>query len=512
MRSTTLNAQRALLPLIAFSTVATAFWRMPCQARSGLARIDPLVSPGTIGEHAHAIHGGSGFSESSDTAQLLSSECTSCEVSQDKSAYWTPAVYFKDAATGKFTLVDQVGGMLAYYLLFPNSGETTVEAFPKDFEMISGDTNQRNWSYPVPDVEKSLWSYTAPYNTQTFLRQAALGFNCLDYGKTPEPTLYRHSLPDKAYLDANCKDGVRFEIMFPSCWNGKDVTSKDKKSHVVFPDQVMTGNCPKDFPKRLPSILFETIWNTFEFAGKDGEFVIANGDTTGNGYHGDFVMGWDTAFLQKAVNQCTNPSGQISDCDLFDIQESSVYGNCNIAMPKELQSEDVLGPMPSLPGNVKVISGPGYAKGDSPGSSAAPAKTSEKPVEVVPATSAPVATYTPATTLPTGSQPTYGGIFAVKESSSASASVDVNIHALAMPTPSPSGTAAPPQSYYSTQYITNGNIVSEILLVEERVTVTASETSTQVNMVTHVQTNTVVAPPASVRRRAHMHRHQRVGR
>jgi hypothetical protein len=53
-------ALKALLFTTTFSASASAFWRMPCRARSGLARIDPLVSPGTMGEHAHAIHGGSG--------------------------------------------------------------------------------------------------------------------------------------------------------------------------------------------------------------------------------------------------------------------------------------------------------------------------------------------------------------------------------------------------------------------------------------------------------------------
>lgn len=49
----------------------------------------------------------------SGTAELLAGQCTSCEVEEDKSAYWTPAVYFKHAATGKFELVPQIGGMLA---------------------------------------------------------------------------------------------------------------------------------------------------------------------------------------------------------------------------------------------------------------------------------------------------------------------------------------------------------------------------------------------------------------
>lgn len=49
----------------------------------------------------------------SDTASLLGGDCTSCRVTQDKSAYWTPAMYFKDASTGELEAVEQIGGMLA---------------------------------------------------------------------------------------------------------------------------------------------------------------------------------------------------------------------------------------------------------------------------------------------------------------------------------------------------------------------------------------------------------------
>lgn len=54
-----------------------------------------------------------GFSESATTTDLLESNCTSCRVTQDKSSYWHPALYFQDSDTGEFELVNQVGGMLA---------------------------------------------------------------------------------------------------------------------------------------------------------------------------------------------------------------------------------------------------------------------------------------------------------------------------------------------------------------------------------------------------------------
>jgi hypothetical protein len=53
---------KAVLVGITFVAGTNAFWRMECRARSGLARIDPLVSPGTVSEHNHAIHGGNGTS------------------------------------------------------------------------------------------------------------------------------------------------------------------------------------------------------------------------------------------------------------------------------------------------------------------------------------------------------------------------------------------------------------------------------------------------------------------
>jgi hypothetical protein len=145
--------------------------------------------------------------------------------------------------------------------------------------MIAGDTYQRNFTYPVPDIPKSNWNVN-PYNTQSFLRQAAVGFNCLNYAATPEGSLFRHFLPNKTYLDANCPDGVRFEMMFPSCWNGS-TSSSDHKSHVAYPSEVMTGDCPAGYPKRLVSLFYETIWDTHAFASRDGQFVIANGDPTG---------------------------------------------------------------------------------------------------------------------------------------------------------------------------------------------------------------------------------------
>lgn len=246
----------------------------------------------------------------------------------------------------------------SYYLLY---GEN-IKAFPNGFRMLAGDPLQRNFTWPVPDPPKSSWS--GDQVSQKALRQKALGFNCLDYSGTPEASLYRHFMPNKAFLDANCPDGIRLEMMFPSCWNGKDVDSPDHKSHVAYPDLVMTGTCPEGYETRLVSLFYETIWNTYAFKDVDGYFALANGDPTGYGYHGDFMQGWEDGVLQEAIDTCTNPSGEVTDCAIFDLQSDDKQQKCTFDMPSALANENVFMHADGLPGPMGIQWGPAYASMD----------------------------------------------------------------------------------------------------------------------------------------------------
>jgi hypothetical protein len=205
---------------------------------------------------------------------LRESECTSCQFDDDKSAYWTPSLHFVHEG-GKTEIVPQVGGMLAYYLLLGKD----LKAFPEGFQMLAGDSRLRNFTGAVPDPPTSAW--TADDKTQLSLGQKSIGFNCLNYNKAPEGSRYRHFMPTKDYMDENCANGIRAEIMFPSCWNGKDKSSDDHKSHMAYPDMIDGGECPKGYETRVPSLFYETIWNTYKFKDAAGQFVWSNGDPTG---------------------------------------------------------------------------------------------------------------------------------------------------------------------------------------------------------------------------------------
>lgn len=497
--------------LLAGTGVVDAFWRLPCQGRTGVARIDPLAQYGEVAHHAHVIHGGNNFGFDSDYEDLMASDCTSCAVKQDKSVYWTPGLYF-ESTDGEMTLVKQVGGMLVYYLLFGQD----IQAFPPHFKMIAGDADRREFTLPVPDPPKSEWS--GDQVTESALRQKALGFNCLDYSKQPEPTLFRHFLPDKAYIDANCPDGVRFELMFPSCWNG-DVDSDDHMSHVAYPNQVLTGECPEDFPKRLISLLFETIWDTNAFKGQEGRFVLSNGDPTGYGYHGDFINAWEESFLQSAIGTCTNPSGKVEDCPLFELQSEADQQQCTFTPPDIIADEDCKGPRQGLPGNVNINEKGGEEKKaedygydkkkeekaadeESPSTSSTPAPS---PTEV------PTLSYTSATT----ESDTEAALVDVQTPTSTSSSTSSTPETLvaeeeqvvaaeaeitAAAVDEESSEAAAPSFASTTTYVTNGTLM-KVYVVHETVSVTADVTES-------VTASTTGAYARKNKRALHNHQHK----
>jgi hypothetical protein len=97
---------------------------------------------------------------------------------------------------------------------------------------------------------------------------------------------------------------------------------------------------------------------------RGGRFVLANGDPTGYGLHGDFMNGWDRSVLERAVEMCTADSGVVDDCSVFR-DEGRFYSDdeMNACAAKDpLPSDvDVVDVVPYLPGCVAVTEGPASA-------------------------------------------------------------------------------------------------------------------------------------------------------
>ena len=99
-----------------------------------------------------------------------------------------------------------------------------------------------------------------------------VSFNCLDVSPLPEtPNMVR----------TNCSNGLRAQIQFQSCWDGINLYKSDQ-SHVAYMSQIDNGVCPPQYPVQLVHLFFEVLYSTNNIDLDGGEFVFAQGDTTGN--------------------------------------------------------------------------------------------------------------------------------------------------------------------------------------------------------------------------------------
>ena len=358
---------------------ATAFWRLPCISPLVVARADPIISPGIPSGHVHTIMGGNAFSFALSYASTQTSNCSSCTVEGDFSNYWTPALYYQ-YPNGSFTSVQQSGGATIYYLQRAGPNEN-LTAFPAGLRMVAGDPFKRNV-------------------TTNFAGQA-ISYACMNYNAPATPET-------PGFPTTNCPDGLRAQVFFPSCWDGVNLDSADHTGHMAYPATAYNdGPCPESHPVHLISLFYEVIWNVDAFGGMwygdTQPFVWAQGDPTGYGLHGDFLNGWDVDLLQKAVDSCTDDSGDVEDCAVFQLRPDAVAGECKVVSQVE---EKVDGWMEKLPGCNVVQGGakeavPGLGCGTGTGS--ASSSTSAAMLSTASSTMASLSSFSGLTTSPSAS-------------------------------------------------------------------------------------------------------------
>ncbi|KAK3048103.1 hypothetical protein LTS18_013004, partial [Coniosporium uncinatum] len=242
--------------------------------------------------HVHKVAGASNFGPSATYGSLRQSNCTSCEIQDDKSAYWTPQLYYKHV-NGTFEEVPNQS--MAVYYLGRGQNRDQIIPLPPGFRMLSGNSLQRSFD-----------STTKTYKDSRFLAER-VSFACLDAAPSRE----------QPYMwNMQCSNGLRAQVHFQTCWDGVNLY-KDDQSHVAYMSGIDNGVCPPTHPKLLPHIFFKVLYGVNEIS-KDagGQFVFANGDATGYSFHGDFMNGWDPAVLQATVKDCLNTdnAGDIDTC------------------------------------------------------------------------------------------------------------------------------------------------------------------------------------------------------
>lgn len=243
-------------------------------------------------------------------------------------------------ADSSFVNVPQ-GGLIIYYL---GRGEGNVTSFPPGFKMVSGNPSLRAY-------DDTTMTYGDATNPPRPVADRA-SFNCINYA-TPAPET--PGFP--AIMD--CPQGLRAQIQFPSCWDGVNLYKTDG-SHVAYLSQIDNGICPPTHPVLLPHLFYEAYYSIDQVDASDGgSFMLANGDTTGYSYHGDFMNGWDPDVQADAVENClaSTGSGTIDDCPVLQANNDPQSGS-NCPQQPALVDEQVTGVLSALPGCNTPSAGP----------------------------------------------------------------------------------------------------------------------------------------------------------
>lgn len=301
------------------------------------ARIDPIVSPGGVSSHVHSLVGANGVSAVTTTAEDLdkASTCTTSGITADMSAYWAPTLYSFNSNNDTFA-PRPLSYVNTYYLA---RGNVPIVAFPRGLQLLAGNA-MRTGPGPTKQTDNIV------------------SFVCLNYAQgSSQATL----LPP-----GPCPQGLRTQIVFPSCWNGKDLVSQNH-THVVYPlgDNADNGPCPETHNVRLPTLFYEFVW------GVDGQdntgnstWVFSNGDAIGYSFHADFIAAWDETVLQSALDDCGgNLFNDLESCpSLAETLDRPKSAACNTT-----STEAIDGTIASLPGCNVIWNGPHMGKGLTPG-------------------------------------------------------------------------------------------------------------------------------------------------
>lgn len=231
---------------------------------------------------------------------------------------------------------------MTVYYLGRGDNKTNIQPFPPGFKMLSGIATARSY-----DTQMLIPGSKRP-------KADRVSFACLDKDPSKEqPGMTRTS----------CINGLRAQIHFQSCWDGVNLYKEDS-SHVEYMSDLDNGLCPTTHPVPLIHLFYEVLYSVNNIKQDGGKFVFSQGDTTGYGFHGDFMNGWDPATLKAALDQgCANtPGGAIADCAAFRPSDNPKTYAQNCPERPALVDEPVHGMIAKLPGCIKMTSGPGAAK------------------------------------------------------------------------------------------------------------------------------------------------------
>jgi Domain of unknown function (DUF1996) len=231
------------------------------------AKDDPIVFPRGPGQsHSHDFFGPKDVTafSTNDSIRKSGTTCIRDDIKDktDHSAYWVPTLYQGNVAIKPESII-------VYYMTGFRSLRS-IEAFPKGFRMIAGDSRGQ---------------------TQAKVgAESAINFICQGGAVVPGSW---SSAPTCA------KPLMDLVIRFPDCWDGVNSDSKDHKSHMAYSRLVQEkATCPSTHPRLVPAVRLTVRYKT------NGGPAMRLASGAVNTAHADFMNGWDPAKLDTMIARC----------------------------------------------------------------------------------------------------------------------------------------------------------------------------------------------------------------
>jgi hypothetical protein len=221
--------------------------------------------------------------------------------------YWRPSLYWNGNGTGFYRVPEQRSKI--YYKFGDGENWANVTGFPEDFSMIAGFPNKRAHDDNLAGVR---WGCHQPDGRDDKI--FANGF----------PTGFQ-----------SCKYGFASEVTFPSCWDGKKIDPNIPHAHMAYPSKgggIGIEKCPITHRAgRFPTVFIEFWYDISPFDEQydsdTSPWAISNGDSTGYGFHADFMNGWEKGVLEKAIQE---KGGCNCGCGCGQTEIEQCFGSDNV--------------------------------------------------------------------------------------------------------------------------------------------------------------------------------------